>query len=195
MTWQSEDPRLDQVRAFLAWLGDDPGREGLQNTPERFLKAWKFWTSGYDVNPNDVIKTFVDGSEQYSGLVFQGCIPVWSHCEHHLAPFFGVAHIGYIPNGCILGLSKFSRVVEIFARRLQVQERLTCEIANALNDTLEPHAVGVVLHCRHTCMESRGVEKAGTMTYTSHLLGYFREDVAARAEFMQFVQQADRPQS
>lgn len=176
---------------LLQYVGEDPSREGLSETPTRFLKAWKYWTSGYDVDPALVLKGFEDGSENYDAMIFQGAIPVWSICEHHLAPFFGVAHIGYIPQGKIIGLSKFSRLVEIFARRLQVQERLTQQIAHTLFEHLKPKGVGVVLRCRHSCMESRGIEKSGSMTYTSSLVGCIKEEKNARSEFLRFVERAD----
>lgn len=180
------------MRDFLSWLGEDPEREGLKDTPRRFLEAWKFWTSGYGQDPQKILKTFEDGSQNYSELVFQGNISLFSHCEHHLAPFYGVAHIGYIPKGRIVGLSKMPRLVEVFARRLQVQERLTVQIAEAMNEYLEPLAVGVVLRCRHSCLESRGVQKVGSTTRTSALLGAFKTDISARAEFMSFVTNAER---
>lgn len=166
-------------------------REGLRETPDRFAKAWEFLTSGYDQDPEQVLKSFEDGSERYDEMVFQGAVPVWSMCEHHMLPFWGVAHIGYIPNGKIVGLSKFSRLVDIFARRLQVQERLTAQIADALDEHLKPKGVGVVLRCRHGCMESRGIQKSGTVTFTSALRGGLKT-AEARAEFLKFVELADQ---
>lgn len=179
------------LRTMLHTLGEDQSRPGIVETPDRAARAWRYWTSGYTVKPEDVLKLFEDGSENYDSLVFQGNIPVYSHCEHHMAPFFGVAHVGYVPNGKILGLSKFSRLVDIYARRFQVQERLTCQIGEALMTHLKPKAVGVVLRCRHLCMESRGVQRTNTVTYTSELLGGFRDHGPARAEFLQFVERAD----
>lgn len=179
------DPSL--FASLIAQVGEDPDREGLRETPERSAKAWAEWTSGYGVDPASVLKTFVDGSENYDELVFQGGISVYSHCEHHMAPIFGVAHIGYIPSGRVIGLSKLSRLVDVFARRLQVQERLTVQVANALQAALAPRAVGVVLECRHLCMESRGINRSGTLTKTSALLGEFRTEPEARAEFMAMV--------
>lgn len=131
--------------------GDDAQRAGLEETPKRVADAWEFWTQGYKQKPEDVLKEFEDGADNYDEMVFQNGIPLFSQCEHHLAPFFGVAHIGYIPNGKIVGLSKLARLVEVFARRLQVQERLTTQIADALKDTLGAKAVGVVIRCRHLC--------------------------------------------
>ena len=179
------DPSL--FAAVISQVGDDPAREGLAETPERVSRAWAEWTSGYGVDPATVLKSFVDGSEKYDELVFQGGIVFHSHCEHHLAPFFGVAHIGYIPDGRVVGLSKLSRLVDVFARRLQVQERLTVQIAGALQEVLKPKAVGVVMQARHLCMESRGISRAGTLTTTSALLGQFRDEPEARAEFMSMV--------
>ena len=179
------------IERLLAWVGEDPKREGLLETPSRAIQAWDFWTSGYGVDPLSVLKTFEDGAGAHDDMVFQGNISVYSHCEHHLAPFFGVAHIGYIPNGRVVGLSKLARVTEVFARRLQTQERLTREICDALKAGLNPQAVGVVLRCRHLCIESRGVAKAGTITYTSALEGGFFDHGPARAEFLQFVARAD----
>lgn len=173
---------------LIEQAGEDPSREGLSETPARAARAWAEWTSGYGVEPASVLKAFGDGAEQYDEVVFQGNIPVYSHCEHHLAAIFGVAHIGYIPSGRVVGLSKLARLVEVFARRLQVQERLTVQIADALQQVLAPRAVGVVLQCRHMCMESRGIQRAGTVTQTSALLGAFRDEASARAEFMAMVQ-------
>lgn len=179
------------IRDLIESFGEDPDRGGLQETPERVTKAWKFWTSGYGQNPADVLKTFDDGAEGYDELICQGNIPVYSCCEHHMAPFFGVAHIGYIPDKRIVGLSKLSRVTDIFARRLQVQERLTQQIAHSLEEHLKPKAVGVVLRCRHMCMESRGIQRSGTITYTSALLGSFKTHGDARSEFLRFVESCD----
>lgn len=177
----------DAIEHLLETIGEDTQREGLIDTPFRFMKAWRFLNSGYEVDTDRILKTFVDGSERYDGIVFQGRIPVYSLCEHHLIPFFGVAHIGYIPHKSIVGLSKLSRLLDVFARRLQVQERLTRQVAESLCTALRPKAVGVVLKCRHLCMESRGIQKPGTVTHTSSMLGEFRTEPEARSEFMQLV--------
>lgn len=171
-------------RRFINSLGEDPDRPGLLETPLRVEKAWKHWTSGYRQDPAEVLKVFEDGAEQYNELIVVKKIPVYSHCEHHLAPFFGSATIGYLPNGKIVGLSKLTRLVDCFARRLQVQERLTTQIANALMAYLEPKAVGVVISCRHMCMESRGIQTAGEETITSALLGELQPNLALRTEFL-----------
>lgn len=174
-------------QTLLDQIGEGGSREGLSETPARAARAWAEWTRGYDQDPRALLKSFVDGSEGYDELVFQGNIACYSQCEHHLAPFFGVAHVGYIPSGRVVGLSKLARLVDVFARRLQVQERLTVQVAQTLQEVLEPRAVGVVLECRHMCMESRGIQSVGTITKTSALLGEFRDEPSARAEFMSMV--------
>lgn len=177
----------DIVLRLLQYIGEDTTRGGLQETPARVLRAWKYWTSGYAQKPGDVLKTFDDGAENVDEMILMKDISLYSHCEHHLAPFFGVAHVAYIPNGRIVGLSKIARLVDIFARRLQVQERLTNQIADALVQSLHPLGVGVVLECRHLCMESRGVQKQGATTVTSALRGVLKQDSKARAEFMRLI--------
>lgn len=186
----SPDPE-EYVREFLAHHVPDVDRGGLCETPARYNKAFQFWLSGYKQDPAAILKVFEDGAENYDEMVTVGGIPIYSLCEHHLAPFFGVAHIGYIPNGRIVGLSKLARLAEVFARRLQVQERLTQQIANALQENLQPKAVGVVLRCRHMCMESRGIQKTGAITFTSTLLGAFKAEAETRAEFLKFVERCD----
>lgn len=181
----SRQPTFSQHdwQRLLVHLGENPNRQGLHETPARVEKAWRHWTSGYTQNPAEILKTFEDGAEQYNELIMVSNIPVYSHCEHHLAPFFGTATIGYIPNGKIVGLSKLTRLVDCFARRLQVQERLTMQIAEALMQHLSPSSVGVIIRCRHMCMESRGIQKSGEETTTSALLGKIRMDAALRSEF------------
>jgi len=171
-------------RRLLTSLGENPDRPGLHETPARVAKAWKHWTSGYGQDPVEVLKAFEDGAEEYNELIVVRGIPVYSHCEHHLAPFFGKAVIGYVPNGKIVGLSKLTRLVDIFSKRLQVQERMTMQIANALMEVLEPKAVGVVVKCRHLCMESRGIRAIGEETITSALLGELQPNLALRTEFL-----------
>lgn len=178
----------DVVR-LLKTLGEDPYRPGLDETPERVIKAWKQLTIGYGQDPEAVLKVFEDGAERYEGMVAQTCIHFTSVCEHHMLPFFGWAHIGYIPNKRIVGLSKMARLTEIFAKRLQVQERLTQQIANALYGGLRPLGVGVVIHARHMCQEMRGVCKQGMVTETSTMLGAFRDNPETRKEFFDLVRQ------
>jgi GTP cyclohydrolase I len=171
-------------RRFLISVGENPDRPGLVETPARVSKAWKHWSSGYGQDPSEVMKVFEDGAEDYNELIVVRNIPVYSHCEHHLAPFFGKATIGYLPAGKIVGLSKLTRLVECFSKRLQVQERLTMQVANSLMEILEPRAVGVVIRCRHLCMESRGIKTAGEETVTSAMLGEIRSNLAMRTEFL-----------
>ena len=171
-------------RRLLISLGEDPDRAGLLETPSRVAKAWKHWTSGYAQDPAECLKVFEDGAQEYNELIVVRGIPVYSHCEHHLAPFFGKATIGYVPDGKIVGLSKLTRLVNCFAKRLQVQERLTIQIGNALMTHLEPKAVGVVIRCRHMCMESRGIRTEGEETVTSAMLGELQPNLALRTEFL-----------
>lgn len=169
---------------LLQYIGEDPKREGLKETPQRFLKAWKHWTSGYGKQPADVMKVFKDGAERYDEMLFENDLPFYSMCEHHLAPFFGTATIAYIPDGTVCGLSKMHRVLDIFARRLQMQERLTVQVADALMELLKPKGVGIIIKARHMCKESRGVSIQGSYTTTSALRGKFLDEPTVRAEFL-----------
>ncbi|MBM4215255.1 MAG: GTP cyclohydrolase I FolE [Gammaproteobacteria bacterium] len=178
---------IEIVRRLLAYIGEDPDREGLLETPARFLKAWEEYTRGYRERPEDILKSFEDGAQSVDEMVIVRDIPVYSLCEHHLAPFFGKAYVGYVPDKRILGLSKISRLVEIFARRLQVQERLTNQIADALDTHLQPLGVAVVIECRHMCMESRGVRHTGTATVTSALRGSIKTNADTRREFLSLI--------
>lgn len=178
---------IDIVRGLLSYIGEDPDREGLLETPERFLKAWEEYTRGYRERPEDILKSFEDGAQSVDEMVIVRDIPVYSLCEHHLAPFFGRAYVGYVPDKRILGLSKISRLVEIYARRLQVQERLTNQIADALDTHLQPLGVAVVIECRHMCMESRGVRHTGTATVTSALRGSIKSNADTRREFLSLI--------
>jgi GTP cyclohydrolase IA len=162
-------------------------REGLADTPARVVKAWEDWTSGYGVSPATVLKTFEDGGEVYNEMVLVKQLPFYSHCEHHLAPFFGTADIAYIPNGRIVGLSKLSRLLDIFAKRLQVQERLTGQVVDALMEHLAPKGAACTIRARHLCMESRGVQKQGHETITNALRGVFLDDHKARGEYLSMV--------
>lgn len=175
------------VRQLLLAIEPDPDRPGIEETPERVAKAWKFWTSGYGVNPADVLKTFEDGAEGVDEMVVVKDIPFYSHCEHHMAPIFGTATIGYLPDKRIVGLSKLSRLLDVFARRLQVQERLTCQVVDALMTHLEPKGAAVVIKARHMCMESRGVCQQGHQTVTSATRGVFRDEPETRAEFLRLA--------
>jgi len=176
----------DLVREMLKRLGEDPGREGLRKTPERVAKSLAWLTRGYQMDPMELLRKALF-QEKHESMVLVRDIDLYSLCEHHMLPFFGRAHVAYIPNGCIVGLSKLARVVEIYARRLQVQERLTDQIAEAVQCTMQPAGVGVVIEAYHLCMMMRGVEKQHSRTVTSAVRGVFREDPKTRDEFLRLV--------
>ncbi len=179
--------RLEELyREILVELGEDPSREGLVKTPARAARAMLDFTFGYQQNVDTVLNEALF-SEAYDDMVIVRNIELYSLCEHHLVPFFGSVHVGYLPDGRILGLSKIARVVEVFSRRLQVQERLTHEIAHAIEDAISPRGVAVVIEARHLCMMARGVEKQQSSMVTSAVLGAFREDRGTREEFMELV--------
>jgi GTP cyclohydrolase I len=168
-------------------IGEDPNREGLQKTPERVAKALQFLTHGYDLDPKKILESALF-HEDYSEMVIVKDIEVYSLCEHHMLPFFGKAHVAYIPDGTIVGLSKVPRVVDAFARRLQVQERLTIEIRDCIQETLKPKGVAVVLECSHMCMQMRGVQKQNSVTTSSAFTGLFLSNLATRKEFITLIQ-------
>lgn len=176
----------DLYQRILEGIGEDPQREGLQKTPQRAAKAFQFMTQGYQQDLAQLVNNAVFETE-YDDMVIVRDIEFYSLCEHHLLPFFGQAHIAYIPDGKILGLSKFARITDMFARRLQVQERLTTQIAEAIQETLTPKGVAVVLEAKHLCMMARGVEKQNSNMVTSHVLGAFRNDSMTRAECMNLL--------
>ena len=180
------DPIPDLVESLLVELGEDPDRQGLKATPARVSRALRQLTDGYGVRPEDVIAGAVF-DQDYDEMVVVKDIPFYSLCEHHMLPFFGRCHVGYLPKGKVVGLSKIPRLVGVFAHRLQLQERLTNDIAEALNSTLLPKGVGVVVEARHLCMEMRGVEKPGGQMITSCMLGTFRRDPRTRSEFLELV--------
>lgn len=181
----------ETIRDLLRSIGEDPNREGLRETPARVAKAWKEWASGYGQDAADVLKVFEDGAEGVNELVVVHNIPVISKCEHHLADIVGIAHVGYIPRGKIVGLSKLARLVDVFARRLQVQERLTNQIADALEHHLLPVGVGVLVRAAHGCMSTRGVKIHGSATTTSAMRGALLKEPSARAEFVSLCQMAE----
>ena len=172
------------VVGILKHIGEKTEREGLADTPKRVAKALLEWNAGYNINPADVLKVFEDGAEKCDEMVIVKDIPFFSHCEHHMAPFFGTATIAYIPDGKIVGLSKVSRLLDVFAKRLQVQERLTNQIADALMEHLAPLGCGVIIKARHLCMESRGICKQGHHTITSAVRGVLKDKPETRAEFI-----------
>ena len=184
-----QDPFQQHVRAMLAGLGEDPDREGLQKTPERVEKALRFLTHGYEQDVDELVNDALFTVE-YDEMVIIRDIEVYSLCEHHLLPFFGRAHVAYVPNGKIVGLSKIPRLVEMFSRRLQVQERLTNEIARAIEKVLQPRGVAVIIEARHLCMMMRGVQKQNSYAISSAMLGEFESDPKTRAEFVQLIHNA-----
>lgn len=177
----------DLVKQMLERLGEDPTREGLERTPHRVSEAWKFLTKGYSQKPEDVVNGAIF-NEDCNHMVIVRDIEVYSVCEHHMLPFFGRCHIGYIPNGAVFGVSKLARLVDCFARRLQLQERLTQQIARFVMDHINAEGVGVVMEARHLCMMMRGVEKQNSRMVTSAMLGSFHNSVATRNEFLQLIQ-------
>ena len=175
------------VRTLIEWAGDDPTREGLLETPKRVVKSYEEFYSGYHENPAEILaKTFKE-VENYSDMVLLRDIELQSHCEHHMVPFFGRAHVGYIPDGKVVGLSKIPRLVEMFARRLQVQERFTMQVAGIIEEVLKPKGVAVVVEAKHLCMVMRGVEKQNSSMKTSSMLGSFRDNQSTRSEFLSLI--------
>ena len=176
-----------EYKSIIEQLGENAKREGLLKTPERVAKSMKFLTSGYNINPDDLINQAIF-HEEYSEMVLVKNIDIYSLCEHHMLPFFGKAHVAYIPNGKIVGLSKIPRVIDAYSRRLQVQERLTIEIRDCIQRTLEPKGVAVVIECCHMCMQMRGVQKQNAQTTTSAFTGLFLSNDSTRKEFINLVQ-------
>jgi GTP cyclohydrolase IA len=177
---------IDEIRSILKEIGEDPSRDGLQNTPLRVDRAFRFLTSGYRMDPDELLnKALFDVA--YDEMVIVRDIEVFSLCEHHLLPFFGKCHVGYIPNGRVIGLSKIPRLVDMFARRLQVQERLTTQIADTINNKIHPRGVAVVVEAQHLCMIMRGVEKQNSVAVTSSMLGAFKDNQNTRNEFLNLV--------
>ncbi|AVA21651.1 GTP cyclohydrolase I FolE [Rhizobium sp. LEGMi198b] len=183
----SQKEAEDAVRVLLRWAGDDPEREGLLDTPTRVAKAYRELFSGYEMNPEDVLGRTFEEVSGYDDMVLVRDIPFFSHCEHHMVPIIGKAHVAYLPNGRVLGLSKIARVVEIFGRRLQTQEAMTAQIANAIDDSLRPRGVAVMLEAEHMCMAMRGVQKQGSSTLTTTFTGAFKADPAEQVRFMTMV--------
>lgn len=180
----------EHVKALIRQVEPDPSREGLRETPERFCRAMQEMTEGYNIDVKKLLKVFKDGGEAYDEMVFVGAIPFYSTCEHHLVPFFGVAHVGYIPaNGRIVGLSKIPRLIDAFAKRFTVQERITTLVADTMHDVLKARGVAVQLQARHMCMEMRGVAKPGAVTTTTALRGLLHK-AKARAEFYAMIASA-----
>ncbi len=190
-TKPTEDEALAAVRTLIEWAGDDPDREGLLDTPRRVIKAYRELFAGYEVDPKDYLARTFEEVGGYDELVILKDIRVVSFCEHHMLPFLGKAHVGYLPNDRVVGISKLARVVHGFARRLQIQEKLTAEIAEAIQDILKPKGVGVVVISEHSCMTMRGVNTPGSRLTTSSLLGEVRDDPRTRQEFFDLVRSGD----
>jgi GTP cyclohydrolase I len=178
----------EAVRTLLRWAGDDPSREGLLDTPGRVVRAYRDWFAGYETDPAEYLTRTFEEVAGYDEMIVLRDIEFESHCEHHMAPIIGRAHVGYLPSSRVVGISKLARVVEGFARRFQVQEKLTAQIAQCIQEVLQPRGVGVVVEAAHQCMTTRGVHKTGVSMVTSQMLGDFREDARTRAEFMQIIQ-------
>jgi GTP cyclohydrolase IA len=181
-----EDAEL-AVRTLLRWSGDDPDREGLRDTPRRVVRAYRDWFSGYLSDPKDYLSRTFEEVEGYDEMIVLRDIEFESHCEHHMAPIIGRAHVGYLPINKVVGISKLARVVDGYARRFQVQEKLTAQIARCIDDVLKPRGVGVVIDASHQCMTTRGVHKRSVSMVTSKMIGGFREDARTRAEFLRFI--------
>lgn len=179
------------VRTLIKWIGDDPDREGLRATPTRVARAYEDWFSGYRDDPVDFLRRTFEEVDGYDEMIILRDIRFESHCEHHMAPIIGKVHVGYLPNRAVVGISKLARVVETFARRLQVQESMTAQIAHCIQDVLKPKGVGVVVEGVHQCMTTRGVRKHEVSMITSQLLGHFRSDPRTRAEFLNFIGRGD----
>jgi GTP cyclohydrolase I len=175
------------VRTLLRWAGDNPTREGLIGTPGRVARAFEEWFAGYDRDPVDYLQRTFEEVENYDEMVVLRDIRFESHCEHHLAPIIGRAHIGYLPRGRVVGISKLARVVELYAKRLQIQEKMTAQIANSIAEVLRPEGVAVVLEASHQCMTTRGVHKSGVTMVTSRMLGAFRDNPSTRREFLTLI--------
>ena len=175
------------VRTMLAWTGDNPDREGLIETPKRVVRAYEQFFAGYEMDPKEVLSKVFEEVEGYDEMVIVKDIRVESHCEHHMVPIIGVAHVGYIPNNRVVGISKLARLVDVFGKRLQTQETMTAQIADTINEVLQPKGVAVVIDASHGCMSTRGIHKTESSTITSRMLGIFREDNKAREEFINLI--------
>lgn len=188
---QTEKPSREEaesaVRTLLLWAGDDPAREGLLDTPARVVRAFEEYFTGYATDPKEILKRTFKEVEGYDEMVILRDITFESHCEHHMAPFIGRAHVAYMPNQKVVGISKLARLVDIYAKRLQIQEKMTAQIANTLNEVLQPKGVAVVVEATHQCMTTRGAHKPGVSMQTSHMTGLFRTDPKTRQEFLSLI--------
>jgi GTP cyclohydrolase I len=187
VTRPSRDEALDAVRTLIRWAGDDPGREGLLGTPDRVVRSYAEFFSGYDEDPVALLQRTFEETDGYDEIVMLKDIRFESHCEHHIAPIIGKVHIAYLPNNRVVGISKLARLVEVYAKRLQIQEKMTAQIANTLDEVLQPKGVAVVIEAAHQCMTTRGVHKPGVSMVTSRMLGVFRTDPTTRREVLSMI--------
>ena len=183
----SDEKAQEAIRTIIKWIGENPDREGLLSTPKRVIKAFKEYFRGYDQNPNEYLSKTFKEVEGYDDMVIEKNISIRSHCEHHMAPIIGVAHVAYIPSNKVVGLSKLARVVEAFAKRLQTQERLTMQIAKTIMDVLKPRGVAVTIDAEHQCMTSRGIKKENTTTVTNYFLGAFKDDLSFQNRYLKYI--------
>jgi GTP cyclohydrolase I len=183
----SREQAEEAVRTLIRWAGDDPAREGLRGTPERVARSYEEFFAGYESDPREILKRTFEEVEGYDEMVVLKDIRFESYCEHHMVPIIGLAHIAYLPNSRVVGISKLARVLDAYAKRLQIQEKMTAQIAKAIDEVLEPKGVAVVLEAAHQCMTTRGVHKPGVNMVTSHMLGAFRQDEATRKEFLAII--------
>ena len=183
----SENEAIEAVKTLVRWAGDNPEREGLKETPKRVIRSYKDFFSGYNSDPREILSKKFKEVDGYDEIIVLKNIRLESHCEHHMVPFIGKAHVGYLPNKKVVGLSKLARLVELFAKRLQIQEKLTAQIANAIDEVLQPKGVGVIIEASHLCVATRGIHKPDTAMVTSRMLGNFRTDPSTRREFLDLV--------
>ena len=183
----SENEAMDAVKTLIKWAGDNPQREGLKETPARVIRSYKDFFSGYKSDPREILSKKFKEVEGYDEIIILKDIRLESHCEHHMVPFVGTAHVGYLPKNKVVGLSKLARLVEAFAKRLQIQEKLTAQIANAIDEILQPKGVGVIIEASHLCVATRGIHKPDSKMVTSRMLGSFRNDQATRKQFLELV--------
>ena len=186
-TKPSQDEAIEAVKTLIRWAGDNPEREGLSETPKRVIKSYKDFFSGYELDAREILSKQFKEVDGYDEMIILKNIRLESHCEHHMVPFIGNAHVGYLPRKKVVGLSKLARLVEVFAKRLQIQEKLTAQIANTIDEVLQPRGVGVIIEASHLCVSTRGIHKPDTRMVTSRMLGSFRNDQATRKEFLDLV--------
>ena len=186
-TKPSQDEAIEAVKTLIRWAGDNPEREGLSETPKRVIKSYKDFFSGYELDPREILSKKFKEVDGYDEMIILKNIRLESHCEHHMVPFIGNAHVGYLPRKKVVGLSKLARLVEVFAKRLQIQEKLTAQIANAIDEVLQPKGVGVIIEASHLCVSTRGIHKHESKMVTSRMLGSFRNDQSTRKEFLDLI--------